>query len=132
MMWVSCTTIKSVSTLTCNRVNKGKQRFLPFLCATKNRQAYPVNRQCQKSLKELIRLNNFSYERPAKAPMGFNRSAAPDVRSGYTSALPENPVVAMAYVPFQTDIKTYDELQALKAGTLFPVLDKPFVGRGMR
>ncbi len=77
-------------------------------------------------------MNNFSYERTAKASMGFNRSAMSNVRSGYTSALPENPVVAMAYVPFQTDIKTYDDFQALKAGTLFPVLDKPFVGRGMR
>jgi len=72
--------------------------------------------------------------------MGFNRNAMPEIRSGAGAALPDDPVVAMAYVPFQTDTATYEikmkfphgEIQALKAGTLFPVLDKPFRGRGMR
>ena len=64
--------------------------------------------------------------------MGFSRSAPPTMQSGFTPALPDDPVVAMAYVPFQTDTTTYDEMKALKAGTLFPVLDKPFKGRGMR
>ena len=77
-------------------------------------------------------MNNYPYERSAKAPMGFARSAPPAMQSGFTSALPEDPVVAMAYVPFQTDTTTYDEMKALKIGTLFPVLDKPFKGRGMR
>ena len=77
-------------------------------------------------------MNNYPYERSAKAPMGFARSAPPAMQSGFTSALPEDPVVAMAYVPFQTDPTTYDEMKALKVGTLFPVLDKPFKGRGMR
>lgn len=77
-------------------------------------------------------MNNYPYERSAKAPMGFARSAPPAMQSGFTSALPEDPVVAMAYVPFQTDTTTYDEMKALKVGTLFPVLDKPFKGRGMR
>ncbi|HAX84492.1 MAG TPA: hypothetical protein DCY15_08685 [Ruminococcaceae bacterium] len=54
------------------------------------------------------------------------------MQSGFTPALPDDPVVAMAYVPFQTDTTTYDEMKALKIGTLFPVLDKPFKGRGMR
>ncbi len=49
-----------------------------------------------------------------------------------TSALPKNPVVAMAYVPFQTDTETYDEVQALACGTLFPCLHKPFKGSGAR
>ena len=44
--------------------------------------------------------------------------------------LPANPVVAMAYVPFQTDTTTYPEMQALACGTLFPCLNKPFKGRG--
>ncbi len=44
--------------------------------------------------------------------------------------LPANPVVAMAYVPFQTDTTTYSEMQALACGTLFPCLNKPFKGRG--
>ena len=64
--------------------------------------------------------------------MGFARSASPTMQSGFTTALPEDPVVAMAYVPFQPDTTTYDEMKALKIGTLFPVLDKPFMGRGMR
>lgn len=44
--------------------------------------------------------------------------------------LPEDPVPAMAYVPYQQwqdDLLSAD--RALDAGTLFPVLDKPFTGR---
>ena len=37
--------------------------------------------------------------------------------------------LAMAYVPFQIWNKTYDLDKALQAGTLFPCLDKPFMGR---
>ena len=46
----------------------------------------------------------------------------------------EEQVVAMAYVPWQTFHKTYEPQRALKAGTIFPELDKPFIGRpgGMR
>lgn len=43
--------------------------------------------------------------------------------------LPAKTVVTMAYVPFQTDRRTYDAEAALKNGTLFPSLDKPFTGR---
>ena len=46
--------------------------------------------------------------------------------------LPENPVVAMAYVPFQTDIAVYDAAKALQRGTAFPVLDKPFLAGCMQ
>lgn len=42
--------------------------------------------------------------------------------------LPENPVVAMAYVPFQVCTEQYDAEKALCQGTLFPNLDKPFLG----
>lgn len=45
------------------------------------------------------------------------------------SPLPDNPVPAMAYVPFQQWGEVYGELKALDRGTLFPVLDKPFYGR---
>ncbi len=44
------------------------------------------------------------------------------------SKLPKNPVVAMAYVPFQTCTDEYDVEKALCYGTLFPVLNKPFLG----
>jgi len=37
--------------------------------------------------------------------------------------------LTMAYVPFQTIEGTYSKDEALKAGTLFPNLDKPFLGR---
>lgn len=45
---------------------------------------------------------------------------------GTLPALPEDPVVTMAYVPFQTDITVYEPAKALQRGTVFPVLDKPF------
>lgn len=44
-----------------------------------------------------------------------------------TSALPENPVVAMAYVPYQECNDVYPCEKALQMGTIFPVLDKPFL-----
>ena len=43
-----------------------------------------------------------------------------------TTALPHDPVVTMAYVPFQQWGHTYTSEQALCAGTLFPCLDLPF------
>ena len=48
------------------------------------------------------------------------------------TALPVDPVAAMAYVPMQTDTTMYDEVKALAEGTLFPVLNKPFAGAGDR
>lgn len=44
------------------------------------------------------------------------------------TAFPEDYALAMAYVPFQMSNETYDAEKALCQGTLFPVLDKPFVG----
>lgn len=41
--------------------------------------------------------------------------------------LPADPVPAMAYVPFQQwSANLHSADRALDAGTLFPVLDKPF------
>lgn len=41
--------------------------------------------------------------------------------------------LAMGYVPWQNFECTYEPAQALKTGTIFPELDKPFYGRkGMR
>lgn len=42
--------------------------------------------------------------------------------------LPENTVVAMAYVPFQTELITYTSEEGFCNGTLFPELDKKFYG----
>ncbi len=47
-------------------------------------------------------------------------------------ALPADAAVTMAYVPFQQSNVTYDEMEALKQGTLFPVLNKVFRGRGAK
>ncbi|MCR5121313.1 MAG: spore coat associated protein CotJA [Ruminococcus sp.] len=41
---------------------------------------------------------------------------------------PAETPVGMAYVPFQFWEKTYDEPTALARGTIFPSLDKPFIG----
>ena len=41
--------------------------------------------------------------------------------------LPADAAVTMAYVPFQTDKRRYDDMQALVVGTLFPALNKPFL-----
>lgn len=41
----------------------------------------------------------------------------------------KNLPLTMAYVPFQAIEGTYSRDEALKAGTLFPNLDKPFLGR---
>lgn len=43
------------------------------------------------------------------------------------TALPADATVTMAYVPFQLDPNAYSEEEALVRGTLFPVLDKPFL-----
>jgi hypothetical protein len=44
---------------------------------------------------------------------------------------PEKTVYAMAYVPFQQPCKnTYSPEIGLQTGTLFPSLDKPFIGCG--
>ena len=42
--------------------------------------------------------------------------------------LPKDAAVTMAYVPLQTDMITYDEDKALQCGTLFPTLNKVFLG----
>ncbi len=45
------------------------------------------------------------------------------------TALPDDPQVTMAYVPFQLDKTLYTPEVALTEGTLFKVLNKPFMGR---
>lgn len=47
-------------------------------------------------------------------------------------ALPQDAAVTMAYVPLQLELVTYDEDKALKNGTLFPALNKPFLGKMVR
>ena len=49
--------------------------------------------------------------------------------SKFNNTMLKNLPLTMAYVPFQQIEGTYDQDEALKAGTLFPNLDKPFLGR---
>lgn len=42
--------------------------------------------------------------------------------------LPKSTALAMAYVPFQNAVKLYSPEQGIQAGTLFPELNKPFLG----
>lgn len=41
---------------------------------------------------------------------------------------PKETPLAMAYVPFQSWEKPYDQSTALERATIFPSLDKPFIG----
>lgn len=41
---------------------------------------------------------------------------------------PKHTPVAMAYIPFQQWEEPYDTETALSRGTIFPSLDKPFIG----
>lgn len=49
---------------------------------------------------------------------------------GIKTPLPEDTTVAMAYVPYQITNNTIDPEQGLDSGTMFPILDKPFIGCG--
>ena len=44
-------------------------------------------------------------------------------------AIPVDATPTMAYIPFQLDLMSYETDKALNTGTLFPTLDKPFLGR---
>ncbi len=45
------------------------------------------------------------------------------------TAIPEDATVTMAYVPLQLEIITYGNDEGLDNGTIFPALNKPFMGR---
>lgn len=55
-----------------------------------------------------------------------------DTENDMKTPFPKQYSVAMAYIPFQNNTDTYDEMKALERGTLFPVLDKPFLGGACR
>ena len=57
------------------------------------------------------------------APSAFS---APDL-----TPLPSDTVVAMAYVPFQQLKAVYSAEDGLKNGTMFPCLNKPFLGKAV-
>jgi hypothetical protein len=45
------------------------------------------------------------------------------------TALPEDATVTMSYVPLQLEVITYEDEKGLDNGTIFPALNKPFMGR---
>ena len=45
--------------------------------------------------------------------------------------LPSDPVVAMAYVPFQMPENVYTAEQGISIGTMFQELNKPFEGKSI-
>ena len=49
-----------------------------------------------------------------------------NMQYGIRTPLPDDPVVAMAYVPYQQQGKMYCPEQGIVSGTLFPELNKPF------
>ena len=53
-----------------------------------------------------------------------------EAQYGIRTSLPEDMTVAMAYVPYQITNKTSSAEQGLNKGTMFPILDKPFIGCG--
>ena len=60
------------------------------------------------------------------------RTPCDDCGNSYRDELRGMPL-AMGYVPWQNFGCTYEPMEGLRAGTIFPELDKPFYGRrGMR
>lgn len=48
--------------------------------------------------------------------------------SKFDDTMLKNLPLTIAFVPYQRNITSYDEDQALTRGTLYPDLDKPFYG----
>ena len=75
---------------------------------------------------------NRNYDRARQLPS--TGRAGSGCRCGRTEIVPECPLTAsvpvMAYVPWQNWEGLYSENQALRRGTLFMPLDKPFYGKG--
>lgn len=60
------------------------------------------------------------------APMEFSgKGCTPNL-----TPFPQNTPVAMAYIPFQQFGQLYPPEKGYKQGTIFPDLDKPFLGGG--
>lgn len=64
----------------------------------------------------------------AKPVAGIKKESTPQ-SSKFNNVMLKDLPLTMAYVPFQNIEGVYSNEEALKAGTLFPNLDKPFLGR---
>ena len=55
-----------------------------------------------------------------------------DTQTCYPQKAVDEMALTMAYVPWQQFSETYEPAKALRQGTIFPELDKPFYGRRAR
>lgn len=60
---------------------------------------------------------------------GMNGTAS-DMTYMPLTPFPDETPLAMAYIPFQQWETPYNETKAFSKGTIFPSLDKPFIGKG--
>ena len=65
----------------------------------------------------------------------FNPSFLKKPDDGIPAPLPKDATVTMAYVPFQQQPVLYDDTMTgfnagISEGTMFPELNKPFLGKG--
>lgn len=73
--------------------------------------------------------HNMMFEDSAlRNALGRIRMSDMDENGMEMSALPHNPALAMAYIPMQFYRDTYGIEEGFNAGTVFPELDKPFLG----
>lgn len=74
--------------------------------------------------------NKCNFNVTKNCTMNYNSNKMPEeCECGYTeenNGLPENPVLAQSYVPIQEFNKTFCPCTALKMGTLFPELVRPY------
>jgi len=64
---------------------------------------------------------------PSAKPAAANVPDTAEMIGTVPPFMPDDFVVAIAYVPFQNYQTTYDTEQGFNAGTIFPELNKPFL-----
>ena len=62
---------------------------------------------------------------------GYNSKMKRNGNYGHRHDGVDSMALAMAYVPWQNFYKVYEPEKALMIGTIFPELNKPFLGRRM-
>ncbi len=71
----------------------------------------------------------FMFDDPAvRHALGKIRMSESNTDSVDISVLPDPMVLAMSYMPMQIFKDMYDVHEGFKSGTVFPELDKPFLG----
>lgn len=84
-------------------------------CNRNNMNGYPGRNQC-----------------PGGRRTGVMPSPMPVSNAGCGCDKDIDMPIAMAYVPWQRWNNIYEPCKALMRGTMFPELDKPFLGGGLR